>query len=207
MRPIEVKIAVQLLEILACFLIGAIPFAKVAMLGTGIDITKTGSKNPGFNNVLRVCREFGIRSKNLRAALALVGDIFKAYVALALFAPGQPSSIQWIMGIAAVVGHCWNPFLKWNGGKGVATTAGMLLYLVNWKLMLCMVLYPVLRAFGRRMGWRQEGAISSMTTMFVLSTLVFVYMGAEAGAFAYVTLAIVIVRHKSNIKEIFSKAS
>ena len=85
------KIAVQLLEIFACFLIGAIPFAKVAMLGTGIDITKTGSKNPGFNNVLRVCREFGIRSKIPRALLALIGDIFKAYVALALFAPGQPS--------------------------------------------------------------------------------------------------------------------
>jgi len=95
-------VVVQALEILACFLIGAIPFAKVAMLGTGIDITKTGSKNPGFNNVLRVCREFGIRSKNARAALALVGDIAKAYLALAIFAPGQPSSVQWMMGIAAV---------------------------------------------------------------------------------------------------------
>jgi glycerol-3-phosphate acyltransferase PlsY len=202
-----VKIAVQLLEIFACFLIGAIPFAKVAMLGTGIDITRTGSKNPGFNNVLRVCREFGIRSKNPRAVLALIGDIFKAYAALAIFAPSQPLAIQWIMGIAAVVGHCWNPFLKWNGGKGVATTAGMLLYLLNWKLMLCLILYPVLRAFGRRMKWRQEGAISSMTTMFVLSTVVFFYLGVEEGIFAYVTLAIVIVRHKSNIQEIFSSAS
>src|SRR5437667_11234649 len=95
------------LKILSGFLMGAIPFAKVAMLGTGIDITKTGSKNPGFNNVLRVCREFGIRSKNPRAILALVGDIAKAYVELLLFAHGQPSSVQWMMGIAAVAGHCW----------------------------------------------------------------------------------------------------
>jgi len=200
-------VVVQLLEILACFLIGAIPFAKVAMLGTGIDITKTGSKNPGFNNVLRVCREFGIRSKIPRAIFALIGDIAKAYVALALFAPHQPESIQWMMGIAAVIGHCWNPFLGWNGGKGVATTAGMLLYLVDWRLMLCLVLYPTLRMFGRRMGWKQEGAISSMTTMTVLSTLVMIFMGTEAGLFAFATLAIVVIRHRSNIQEIFSKAA
>src|SRR3954464_4190310 len=124
------------LKIVFSFLIGAIPFAKVAMLGTGIDITKTGSKNPGFNNVLRVCREYGIRSKNARAALALVGDIAKAYLALAIFAPEQPSSVQWMMGIAAVAGHCWSPFLGWNGGKGVATTSGMLFYLVDWHLMM-----------------------------------------------------------------------
>ena len=197
-------VAVELLEIFACFLIGAIPFAKVAMWGTGIDITKTGSKNPGFNNVLRVCREFGIRSKIPRAALALVGDISKAYIALALFAPGHSSNVQWMMGIAAVVGHCWNPFLGWNGGKGVATTSGMLLYLVDWHLMLCLILYPTLRFFGRRMGWKQEGAISSMTTMFVLSTLVLIYKGTESGLFAYATLAIVVVRHRSNIREIFS---
>lgn len=200
-------VVVQVLEILACFLIGAIPFAKVAMLGTGIDITKTGSKNPGFNNVLRVCREYGIRSKNVRAAVALVGDIAKAYLALAIFAPGQPSNVQWMMGIAAVAGHCWNPFLGWNGGKGVATTAGMLFYLVHWHLMLCLILYPTLRIFGRRMGWKQEGAISSMTTMFVLSTLVFIITGPASGFFAYITLAIVVVRHRSNIREIFSSAS
>jgi glycerol-3-phosphate acyltransferase PlsY len=197
-------VVVDVVEIFACFLIGAIPFAKVAMWGTGIDITKTGSKNPGFNNVLRVCREFGIRSKNPRAALALIGDISKAYVALVLFAPGHDSNIQWMMGIAAVIGHCWNPFLGWNGGKGVATTSGMLLYLVNWHLMLCLILYPTLRFFGRRMGWKQEGAISSMTTMFVLSTLVLIYMGTASGLFAYATLAIVVVRHRANIREIFS---
>ena len=60
---------------LLSFLIGSIPFAKVAMLGTGIDITKVGSKNPGFNNVLRV-------SSKWRAAIALAGDISKGFLAL-----------------------------------------------------------------------------------------------------------------------------
>ena len=70
-----------LLKILACFGLGAIPFAKVAMWGTGIDITKVGSRNPGFNNVLRV-------STKPRAAIALAGDISKGYIALLLLGAG-----------------------------------------------------------------------------------------------------------------------
>ena len=190
-------------RILASFVLGSIPFAKVAMIGTGIDITKAGSKNPGFNNVLRVCREAGIGSKNLRAAFALVGDIGKGFLALTLFSGGLTSpALLWLIGIAAVVGHCWSPFLGWNGGKGVATTVGVLVFL-EWPITLaCLPLYPLLRFFGRRMGWKQEGAISSMTTMFIMSTLVFVLRGAEAGVFAYMMWIIIVIRHGPNIREI-----
>jgi len=190
-------------RILASFVLGSIPFAKVAMIGTGIDITKAGSKNPGFNNVLRVCREAGIGSKNLRAAFALVGDIGKGFLALTLFSGGLTSpALLWLIGIAAVVGHCWSPFLGWNGGKGVATTVGVLVFL-EWPITLaCLPLYPLLRFFGRRMGWKQEGAISSMTTMFVMSTLVFLLRGAEAGIFAYMMWIIIVIRHAPNIREI-----
>ena len=190
-------------RILASFVLGSIPFAKVAMIGTGIDITKAGSKNPGFNNVLRVCREAGIGSKNLRAAFALVGDIGKGFLALTLFSGGLTSpALLWLIGIAAVVGHCWSPFLGWNGGKGVATTVGVLVFL-EWPITLaCLPLYPLLRFFGRRMGWKQEGAISSMTTMFVMSTLVLFLRGAEAGIFAYMMWIIIVIRHAPNIREI-----
>jgi glycerol-3-phosphate acyltransferase PlsY len=190
-------------RILASFVLGSIPFAKVAMIGTGIDITKAGSKNPGFNNVLRVCREAGIASKNLRGGFALIGDIGKGFLALSLFSQGLTSpAILWLTGIAAVVGHCWSPFLGWNGGKGVATTVGVLVFL-EWRITLaCLPLYPLLRFFGRRMGWKQEGAISSMTTMFVISTLVFVLRGFEAGVFAYIMWIIIVIRHAPNIREI-----
>jgi len=179
---------------------GSIPFAKVAMIGTGVDITKVGSKNPGFNNVRRVGhpgRAFFI---------ALPGDILKAYVALLLLSPGETSAAAlWIIGIAAVMGHCWSPFLKFNGGKGVATMVGMLLF-VEWRLTLfALPLYPLLRFIGRRLGWKQEGAISSMTTMGVISTLVLIFRGAEPGLFAYVAFAIVVIRHIPNIREILGR--
>src|SRR2546426_6627290 len=177
------------LRFLAGFLIGSIPFAKLAMLGTGIDITKVGSKNPGFNNVLRV-------STKWRAAIALFGDISKGYIALWIL--GR----SWLIGIAPVMGHCWSPLLGFNGGKGVATTVGVLLFLEPRITVVCLPLYPLLRLFGRKMGWRQEGAVSSLTTMFVISTAVFALRGPESGIFAYLMFAIVVVRHAPNLAEI-----
>src|SRR5262245_13813858 len=103
---------ILVLKILAAFLIGSIPFAKVAMLGTGIDITKVGSKNPGFRNVSRVASWW-------RAAICLIGDLGKGFFALWLFGGEISTFGLWAMGIAAVMGHCWSPFLNFNGGKGV----------------------------------------------------------------------------------------
>ncbi len=180
------------LKLFAGFLIGSIPFAKLAMLGTGIDITKVGSKNPGFNNVLRV-------STKWRAAIALIGDISKGYIALWIF--GR----SWLIGIASVMGHCWSPFLGFNGGKGVATTVGVLLFLEPKTTIICLPLYPLLRFTGRRLRWRQEGAIASLSTMFVLSTLVFWLRGVEAGVLAFVIFFIVLVRHAPNLREIRGK--
>src|SRR5213594_2851972 len=187
------------LKILAGFLMGAMPFAKLAMLGTGIDITKTGSKNPGFNNVLRVTKNWW------RAGVALIGDISKGYVALLLLSPGEISASAWFIAIAAVVGHCWSPFLKFDGGKGVATMVGVLLRLEPLITIACLVLYPSLRMLGRRRGWTQEGAIASLSTMFVISALILVRRDLQSGLFACGALAIIILRHIPNLREIFAR--
>jgi len=189
-------LAAIILALVCSFLIGAIPFAKVAMIGTGIDITKVGSKNPGFNNVRRVVGW-------PRAAIPLVGDVAKGCLAVLAFAwSASMPAILWSYGIAAILGHCWSPFLGWSGGKGVATMFGVMLYL-DWKITLpCLLLYPSLRWFGRRMGWKQEGAISSITTTFVISSLVFAFRGPIIGAMAFVMFAIVVYRHLPNIDEI-----
>jgi len=184
------------LKILLAYLIGAIAFAKVAMLGTGIDITKVGSGNPGFNNVLRVASKW-------RAAIALLGDISKGYVALLLLGGGEtPAMTAWGIGIAAVAGHCWSPFLKFNGGKGVATTVGVLLFLEPWITLACLPLYPILRLLGRKLHWQQEGALASLSTMFVISSLVFGLKGMDRGIFAYLMFVIVLVRHAPNLREL-----
>ena len=186
------------LKIAVSFAIGAVPFAVIAMWGTGIDITRAGSRNPGFNNVLRV-------SSRSRAAVSLVGDLTKGAVAIALLSSSQdPVWFQWSLGLAAVAGHCWTPFLGFKGGKGVATMAGALLYLEFPITALGLILYPTLRMFGRRMGWSQEGAISSMTTMTVITLAVFALRGPVTGLFAFGNLLIVVVRHASNIRDLWA---
>jgi glycerol-3-phosphate acyltransferase PlsY len=186
------------LKFLAAFFIGAIPFAKVAMLGTGIDITKVGSKNPGFRNVQRVASKW-------RAAICLLGDLGKGCFALLVLGRGEEAAIAcWIIGIAAVMGHCWSPFLNFNGGKGVATTFGVLLYLQPGITLLCLPLYPILRFIGSKLKFKQEGAIASLSTATAISVLVLALRGVEPGILAGIMLAIVLIRHASNLREMIA---
>jgi len=187
------------LKLLVAFAAGSLPFAAIAVWGTGIDITKAGSGNPGFNNVWRVS-SFG------RGLFTLIGDLSKGAVALAVLSSAMdPDWFQWSLGLAAVAGHCWTPFLGFNGGKGVATMAGVLLFLEPWITGPSLLLYPTLRFFGRRMGWAQEGAVSSMTTMGVITAAVFWLRGPATGVFALAGLGIVVLRHAPNIRQILSR--
>src|SRR5262249_48840861 len=186
---------ILVLKFFAAFFIGAIPFAKVAMLGTGIDITKVGSKNPGFRNVSRVASRW-------RAAICLIGDLGKGYFALSLLGGGETSAIAlWGIGIAAVMGHCWSPFLRFNGGKGVATTFGVLLFLQPYITLLCLPLYPLLRVIGGKLKLRQEGAIASLSTAAAISALVLALRGLELGVVGCIMVAIVLIRHTRNLRQ------
>ena len=142
-----------LVRCLVCFAIGSVPFAVFSMLGTGIDIRKVGSGNPGFNNVLRVDKR--------RAVLALIGDMGKGYVAVWLVwrlfpVPSIPHNLDlvalgWIYGFAAVLGHCYSPFLKFNGGKGIATSGGVMLALYPRWAVIALVYFSLARTvLGKR---------------------------------------------------------
>src|SRR5262245_37393383 len=114
------------------YLLGSIPFGYLAGRFVGIDIRKAGSGNVGATNVLRVLgKGYGY------SVFAL--DFLKGFGAVKismLMAPGRP--LAWnspeIVGIFAavssVLGHLYPPWLKFNGGKGVATSAGALLALM-----------------------------------------------------------------------------
>src|SRR5437867_3900107 len=96
-----------LLRLLLCFLGGSIPFAVVAMWGAGIDIRKVGSGNPGFNNVLRVSKP--------RAVITLIGDLGKGLLLVWLCRRPEDTVLTgWLYGIAAILGHCYTPWLKFQ---------------------------------------------------------------------------------------------
>jgi glycerol-3-phosphate acyltransferase PlsY len=188
-----------LIRLLACFIIGSVPFAVLAMLGSGIDIRRVGSGNPGFNNVLRVSKP--------RAVLALVGDVGKGILAVWLFHKiGDSLTLGWLYGFAAVLGHCYSPFLKFNGGKGIATSGGVMLLLYPKLAALALLSFLIIRVTGSRLKWREAGTIASISTWVIFSVLMFVFVGAWDGIYAGLMTLLLAWRHKKNFQNLISAA-
>ncbi len=193
-----------LLRFLVCFAIGSIPFAVISMAGSGIDIRKVGSGNPGFNNVLRVSKG--------RAVIALIGDLGKGYLAVWLalkiwpVAHPWPSAIGWgwICGFAAVLGHCYSPLLRFNGGKGVATSAGVMLVLYPFWAVIALVYFVISRiAFGK-LKWPEAGASASLSTWVMFTMLMIVYVGRVDAAYAAIMTAFLFARHHANLRKLWA---
>ncbi|MCP5115632.1 MAG: glycerol-3-phosphate acyltransferase [bacterium] len=188
-----------LLKILACFLLGSIPFAVVSMFGSGVDIRDVGSGNPGFNNVLRFSRA--------RAVICLIGDLGKGIASVLVFsAPGDPVEVKWLFGFAVMLGHCYSPFLRFDGGKGIATSAGVMLVLYPHLAVPCIVLYAVGRVVGKKLKIRENGAITSLTCWAVFAILLLITEGGHTAAYAAAMLAILTWRHKDNFERLMPAA-
>ena len=112
------------------FLMGSIPFGLVFTMGTGVDLKKVGSGNTGATNVLRAVGK--------RAALmTLLGDMLKGVAAVALArALGLGLLVEGAAGLCAVLGHDFSFFLRFRGGKGVATSIGVVLIYIHWLVFL-----------------------------------------------------------------------
>ena len=126
---IELTSAAELLAFwaIAGYLLGAIPFGIVTarILGLG-DLRKIGSGNIGATNVLRTGSKLG-------AAITLIGDAGKAGAAVLLARALAAEDAAQISGFAAFFGHCYPIWLKFKGGKGVATFFG-LLFALAWPI-------------------------------------------------------------------------
>lgn len=104
-----------------CFLIGSIPTGLLIAKNKGLDLREVGSGNIGATNVLRALGR-------KEAVLTLLGDIGKGAVAVALAKAFSFDVLDaGLAGVAAIVGHNFSIFLKLRGGKGVATSLGVLL--------------------------------------------------------------------------------
>lgn len=107
------------LWVLAAYLTGSIPTSYVAGRIAGVDLSQHGSKNLGATNVYRV---LGWR---YAVPVGLV-DLAKGAIPVTIYAPGAGDYLwlPMVMGVAAVLGHVFSAFLRFRGGKGVATAAG-----------------------------------------------------------------------------------
>ena len=208
----------MIVRILICFGLGSIPFSVLAMRGSGIDLYKVGSGNPGFNNVLRVSRS--------RAVWALVGDMGKGVLALALVwllfpvvlksdapagitaelsaHPGLQKVVEgWIFGFAAILGHCFSPFLRFRGGKGIATSAGVMLVLYPLFAAIALVYFVIARATGARRKWPEAGALASLSSWILFVVLMVLFKGEIDAICAAIVAGFLFWRHRTNLRRLF----
>ncbi len=135
------------LVLIISYFLGSIPFSHIFPKLKGKDVKSAGTKNVGATNALVVAGPF-------MGALALIGDIGKGY--LVVYLATQFSNNLWVIvfaGLLAIIGHDFSIFLKFKGGKGVATTGGVLLafdpilaiiILLIWLLMILITRYFIL---------------------------------------------------------------
>ena len=187
---------------LLAYLLGSVSFAILVAKVYGLpDPRSHGSGNPGATNMLRTGRKSA-------AALTLIGDALKGYVAvwLAQWATthyGLPVYVPYLAALAAFVGHLFPVFFGFKGGKGVATALGVLLALDIRLGGLCILTWAAMFALTR---------VSSLSAL-VAASLAPVYgyyllgHGPEtrflAGILATLSL-LVLARHHNNIRKLIS---
>lgn len=110
--------------LLAAYLLGSVPFGYIVGRVRGIDVRQHGSGNIGASNVMRL---FGVPA----GILVLLLDALKGYMGVAMMrmAGYDTPELLLLVGLCAVAGHTWSVFLRFRGGRGVATSLGVLIAL------------------------------------------------------------------------------
>jgi glycerol-3-phosphate acyltransferase PlsY len=187
--------------VIAGFVLGSIPFAYLLGRLRGLDLRRVGSGNVGATNL---GRNAGFRL----GLLAFLLDAAKGCAAvLGVRLAGGDQGAAALAGGAAVVGHCFSPFLRFRGGKGVATMAGVLAFLDPWTCLLLVAVWGAGIA-----ALRNVGISSSLTAVVAIGLGVWSLSRVSGGArpgldVVLIGLALlVLVKHRSNIRRYFAAA-
>jgi glycerol-3-phosphate acyltransferase PlsY len=193
------KIPVVLLGIpVAAYVLGSIPFGLLlTRLFGGVDVRKAGSGNIGATNVARVAGP-------LAGILTLLFDAGKGAAAVWLAGRLSNESATWMMiaALAALLGHCFPIWLKFRGGKGVATAAGTFFVLCPPALLGSVIVFLLVVFFWRYVSLASISAAAAMPLLIYLlwaphhAPPPVVTFGALASA------AIIIYKHDGNIQRL-----
>jgi glycerol-3-phosphate acyltransferase PlsY len=178
----------------AAFLIGAVNPATILATILGKDLRHAGSGNPGATNAGRV---LGARWGVVVGVLDVLKGLLPVLVAQQLL--GTVTAL-WV-GLAVVLGHIWSPFLKGQGGKGVATSLGAILAVQPWFGVGMLLVFGLL---AWRMRWVAGASVSACLLLLVLGVLTWfqwVPVGTwETGVWCVALALVVIYRHRRNIE-------
>ena len=191
---------------LIAYLIGSINFSVIiSKKMAGFDVREKGSGNAGSTNVLRTVGKKA-------AIITLICDILKGIVSICIaliiskIAKEQRASI--LVELAAlfvVIGHTFPIFFDFKGGKGVATSLGVIL-VINWKIgLICLVFALILMAITRMvsLGSISAAVLFAVLTLFIRDSYIVDY-DASFILFGILLAVLVIFNHRSNLKRIIS---
>lgn len=182
-----------ILLILFGYVLGSVPTGYLVGRAFGVDVRRVGSGNIGTANVLRAAGKWA-------AILTLAGDMAKGLIPVVL-ARGVTDN-TWVhaaVGLAAVVGHCWPVFLKFKGGKAVATGAGTSIGLAP---LVGLGLFAFWWAVVLVSRYTSLGAVAVM----VVSPFVFLLTGQPLPYVLYTVVggALVLWRHRENARALLA---
>lgn len=188
----------SLLAVIAAYLIGSLSFAVIVSRAIGLTDPRTyGSKNPGATNVLR--------SGHRGAAIAtLLLDALKGLLPVLVvqwFGPrfGWGEATVAFVGLAAFVGHLWPVFFRFEGGKGVATAAGVLLGFNPLLGAATLATWLIIAFFFR------YASLASIVAALFAPLYQLLIWGADATTLAIAVMSLLLLwRHSANIQKLFA---
>ena len=189
------------------YTIGSINFSVlISKKIAGFDVREKGSGNAGSTNVLRAV---GIKA----AVITLICDILKGIVAILIavligniVGNTDRALLVQIAGILVVIGHTFPIFFQFKGGKGVATSLGVLL-ITNWKIgLICLIFALVIIIITKMVSMGSMGAaiLFPVLTIFIGDSFIVPATGFKYLIFSIILAVFVIFNHRENIKRIMN---
>lgn len=201
---------IYILMAIIAYCIGSVNFSVIfSRKFAGFDVREKGSGNAGSTNMLR---SVGKKA----AAITLVCDILKGIIAIAIsiiigniVSDTNKELLLQIAGIAVVLGHTFPVFFEFKGGKGVATSLGILL-MSNWQIgLICLVFALVLMALTRMvsLGSCAAAVLFPVLTLFINNNYTVLTEGKSGNVYFIYSLIlamIVLYNHRENIKRLLN---
>jgi glycerol-3-phosphate acyltransferase PlsY len=189
------------------YLLGSIPFGLLLVrMFRGVDVRQTGSGNIGTANVARLAPSLGIWTLILDSAKGFVAVLIAKTIAVyTLSAASEQWHVPIIIGagaLFAVLGHVFSAFLKFSGGKGVATAMGAFLAVSPLAVLIAFVLYVTIYALSH------YTSLASITSAALFPLIAAVLMKPDERPlllpFLVVISALIILKHHQNIHRLLS---
>jgi glycerol-3-phosphate acyltransferase PlsY len=184
----------ELLIVVLCYLVGSIPFSYIIVkLVKGVDIRTVGSKNVGATNAGRVLGKWGFISSFLL-------DMSKSYIPIMILKNYYSTNYLLLFSFFMILGHTYTIFLKFKGGKGVATAVGVYLAISPKSLIIALTVFIIVAVLFKMV------SLSSITAAIALFiSVMFLESSVSLKIFTFVVVVFVIYKHKDNIRRILNK--